>query len=116
GFRQAISQLGRNVEMPNYTQALYDARELALERMQTEAASVHAQGIVGVKLQQSHHGWSNHVIEFFAVGTAVVRESQPAALPEPQLMLSLNDAPATRIENTAPARSAAGSSAPHVHG
>jgi uncharacterized protein YbjQ (UPF0145 family) len=113
GFRQALSQIGRNVEMPNYTQALYDARELALERMQTEAASVHAHGIVGVKLQQSHHGWSNHVIEFFAVGTAVVREATPAALPEPQLMLSLNDAPTTRVENTAPSRPATGGSATH---
>jgi uncharacterized protein YbjQ (UPF0145 family) len=96
GFRQAMAQVGRNVEMPNYTQALYDARELALERMQTEAASVGAHGIVGVDLQQSSHGWSNsHVIEFFAIGTAVVRDGapNPEALPVPQLVLTLNDLP-----------------------
>jgi hypothetical protein len=34
GMRQAFAQIGRNVEMPNFTQALYDARELAMERMQ----------------------------------------------------------------------------------
>ena len=39
---------GRNVELPNYTQALYDARELAMERMQTEAQELEAEGIVGV--------------------------------------------------------------------
>ena len=40
--------MGRNVEMPNYTQALYDARELAMERMQAEAEALEAEGIVGV--------------------------------------------------------------------
>ena len=30
-------RIGRNAEMPNFTQALYDARELAMERMQAEA-------------------------------------------------------------------------------
>jgi uncharacterized protein YbjQ (UPF0145 family) len=103
GFRQAMSQLGRNVEMPNFTQALYDARELALERMQAEAEAAQCHGIVGVKLQQANHGWDSHVIEFFAIGTAVVRESAAAALPEPQLVLSLNDAPAAApVESTAP--------------
>ena len=42
----------RNVEMPNYTQALYDARELAMERMQKEARELQAEGIVGVQLQE----------------------------------------------------------------
>jgi uncharacterized protein YbjQ (UPF0145 family) len=103
GFRQALGQLGRNVEMPNYTQALYEARELALERMQAEAESAKCHGIVGVKLQQANHGWDSHVIEFFAIGTAVVRETAAAALPEPQLVLSLNDAPAPApVESTAP--------------
>src|SRR5215467_5771129 len=32
-----LSAQGKNVELPNYTQALYDARELAMERMQAEA-------------------------------------------------------------------------------
>jgi uncharacterized protein YbjQ (UPF0145 family) len=102
GFRQALSQMGRNVEMPNYTQALYNARELALERMQAEAESVQAHGIVGVQVQQANHGWNSHVMEFLAIGTAVVRESQPAELPAPQLMLSLNDGPTVPIEKTPP--------------
>ena len=37
-----------NAEMPNFTQALYDARELAMERMQAEAEALEAEGIVGV--------------------------------------------------------------------
>jgi hypothetical protein len=82
------------VELPNYTQALYTARELALERLQAEAERVEANGIVGVEVQQSNYGWGSHVIEFFAIGTAVDREDH--VLPEataPGLMLALNDPP-----------------------
>src|SRR5437764_13797700 len=45
GMGQWFNQIGRNVEMTNYTQALYDARELAMERMQTEAVGLNAQGV-----------------------------------------------------------------------
>jgi uncharacterized protein YbjQ (UPF0145 family) len=72
GMLQAMKQAGRNVEMPNFTQALYEARELAMERMQKEAEELRAQGIVGVQLQEKSHGWGSHIIEFFAVGTAVI--------------------------------------------
>ena len=43
-MRQAFKQIGQNVEMPNFTQALYDARELAMERMQHEAAQAAGEG------------------------------------------------------------------------
>jgi uncharacterized protein YbjQ (UPF0145 family) len=94
GFRQAVGQFGRNVELPNYTQALYTARELALERLQAEAGRVQANGIVGVDVQQSSYGWGSHVIEFFAIGTAVMREEHvPPHADDPGLMLALNDPP-----------------------
>lgn len=91
GFRQALSQMGQNAEMPNYTQAIYNARELALERMQTEAEAVHAHGIVGCRVEQGNFAWESHIMEFFALGTAVVRESEPLPLPAPQLVLTLSD-------------------------
>src|SRR6202012_2555992 len=37
GMLQSMRQIGRNVEMANFPQALYDARELAMGRMQAEA-------------------------------------------------------------------------------
>src|ERR1700712_2447429 len=46
-FWQAIGNVGQNVELPQFTEALYDARELAMSRMQTEAEQLHAEGIVG---------------------------------------------------------------------
>ncbi len=48
-----VAQTGRNVELPNFTQALYDARELAMQRMQTEAQELGAEGIVGVSLSET---------------------------------------------------------------
>lgn len=104
GFRQALGQMGRNVEMPNYTQALYNARELALERMQIDAEAAQAHGIVGVQVQQASHGWNSHVMEFFAIGTAVVRDAEATPLSAPQMVLSLNDPPPSPVENTPPPR------------
>ena len=43
-----------------------------MERMQTEADEVQAGGIVGARIVERSHGWGSHVIEFFAIGTAVV--------------------------------------------
>jgi uncharacterized protein YbjQ (UPF0145 family) len=91
GMFAAMRQAGQNVEMPNFTQALYDARELAMERMQHEADELRAEGVVGVQLQERSHGWGSHVIEFFAVGTAIVPMDGERQLPEPTLTLSLTD-------------------------
>jgi uncharacterized protein YbjQ (UPF0145 family) len=90
GLRQAFRRMGQNVEMENYTQALYDARELAMERMQAEAQALQARGVVGVDLSERSHGWGSHVIEFFAVGTAVVPTREGHEIPSPNLVLSLD--------------------------
>lgn len=91
GMFQAMRNVGQNVEMTNFTQALYDARELAMERMQLEAHEEQAEGIVGVQLNESSHGWGSHVIEFFAVGTAVTPLREDHTIAKPQIILSLND-------------------------
>jgi uncharacterized protein YbjQ (UPF0145 family) len=91
GMFASMRQIGQNVEMPNFTQALYDARELAMERMQNEAEALEAEGIVGVQLQERSHGWGSHVIEFFAVGTAIVPMPGERQLPAPTPTISLND-------------------------
>jgi uncharacterized protein YbjQ (UPF0145 family) len=90
GLRGFFSKIGQNVEMENYTQALYDARELAMERMQAEAQQVQAEGIVGVQIQERSHGWGSHVIEFFAVGTAVVPTKADHIIPPPSMILSMD--------------------------
>jgi uncharacterized protein YbjQ (UPF0145 family) len=91
GLRAAWKQIGRNQEMPTYTQALYEARELAQERMQTEANELQAGGIVGASISERSHGWGSHVIEFFAIGTAVVSTSAEHQIEQPSLTLPLMD-------------------------
>jgi hypothetical protein len=61
--------------------------------MQAEAEALHAEGIVGVQLHEGSHGWSSHVIEYFAVGTAIVPTSDDHTIPTPSLVLTLNDGP-----------------------
>ncbi|HZU11985.1 MAG TPA: heavy metal-binding domain-containing protein [Chloroflexota bacterium] len=91
GLRNFFKQIGQNQEMPNYTQALYDARELAMERMEAEADQLQAEGIVGVQLQERSHGWGSHVIEFFAVGTAIVPVRADHEIQQPTMVVTLND-------------------------
>jgi uncharacterized protein YbjQ (UPF0145 family) len=86
---QAIGNIGQNREMANFTQALYEARELAMERMQDEALKLKAEGIVGVQIQEKSHVWGSHTIEFFAMGTAV-RKLPDRTIETPKLVLSLD--------------------------
>src|ERR1700683_3453574 len=89
GMMQTFRQMGRNMEMPNFTQALYEARELAMGRMQTEADSLQAEGIVGARIIERSHGWGSHVIEFFAIGTGVISTTESHEIDRPQLVLPL---------------------------
>jgi uncharacterized protein YbjQ (UPF0145 family) len=78
----------QSVELPVFTHALYDARELAIERLQAEAEAHGAEGIVGVEVEEKHHAWSSalgiteatisgELIEFFVFGNAVTRIAGP---------------------------------------
>jgi uncharacterized protein YbjQ (UPF0145 family) len=91
GLKAWFSQIGQNVEMPTYTQAIYDARELALARMQAEAEQIQADGIVGATIKENSHGWGSHVIEYFAVGTSIVATRPDHTIPAPTLTLPLSD-------------------------
>src|SRR5665647_2715156 len=64
GLGQTLGSAGQNIEIPNFTQALYEARELAMTRMQDEADRLGASGIVGVRLEEKSHQWGSHTIEF----------------------------------------------------
>ncbi len=91
GMMASLGNMGRNVELPNYTQALYDARELAMERMQKEAHTEKAEGIVGVRINEGSYGWSSHVIEFLALGTSVKKFADFDASQSPNMVFLLND-------------------------
>ncbi len=84
-----------NVELTNYTQAIYDARELAMSRLQAEAEAHGAEGIIGMRITEQSWIWQPHVIEFMAIGTSIVRRPGYAGdgtlVPPPTLTVSLDD-------------------------
>ena len=91
GLSQWLGQQTQNVEMTNYTEALYEARELAMTRMQGEAERLRADGIVAMRIDQQSHVWGSHVIEFLAIGTAVrLAEAEHRRL-QPQMVVDLTD-------------------------
>jgi len=90
-FWQVVGNVGQNVEIPQYTEALYDARELAMSRMQAEAEELGAEGIVGVQMLSQSHRWGGHTTEFFAIGTAVRPLRADHVIAKPQLVLPLTD-------------------------
>jgi uncharacterized protein YbjQ (UPF0145 family) len=91
---QSLRQTGRNQEMIQFTQGVYEARELALVRMQSEASQAQASGIVGVNVAVSNHVWGEHATEFLATGTAIRRLGDehrlPATTPKPTFTLGLD--------------------------
>ncbi|HTW19230.1 MAG TPA: heavy metal-binding domain-containing protein [Mycobacteriales bacterium] len=91
GMFKSIGNIGQNVEIPQFTEALYDARELAMSRMQAEAEALSAEGIVGVQLLSLPHRWGGHTTEFFAIGTGVRPLRDDHEIDRPQLVLPLTD-------------------------
>src|SRR5258708_25363081 len=64
GFRQ-------NMEVNVLTQAMYHARELAMTRMEEEAAALGADGIVGVRLEVTRHEWGESLAKVLTTGHAI---------------------------------------------
>ncbi|HEV3186480.1 MAG TPA: heavy metal-binding domain-containing protein [Acidimicrobiales bacterium] len=91
GIGQTLGTTGQNVELPNFTQALYEARELAMTRMQDEATQLGATGIVGVRLEEKSHQWGSHTIEFLSLGTAVSKTSDEVTLAKPTTIITLDN-------------------------
>jgi uncharacterized protein YbjQ (UPF0145 family) len=98
GMLAQYTGTARNIELGDYTHALYDARELAIERLQAEAEDLHATGIVGVTVEEKEHTWRGsygagvlgfrgEMIEFFVFGTAVVPMETGQPVPVPTLVI-----------------------------
>ena len=89
--RQWASQQGQNAELPNLTQALYLAREGAMERMQQAGAQMKADGIVAVKLREGRASSSIRVMQFVAIGTGVHLGSGEHQSITPAMVVSLDE-------------------------
>jgi uncharacterized protein YbjQ (UPF0145 family) len=66
-----MKQKGVNVELTNFTEAMYAAREAAMERMQTAALGLDGTGVVEVKVTEGPMEFAHHAVGFTAYGTVV---------------------------------------------
>ncbi len=90
GFMQTLKQMGRNTEMPQWTQGNYEARELAMSRMQAEAERDGAEGVVGVRFSVHNYVWGTHTLEFYADGTSIRRGGDATASIKPSYTLPMS--------------------------
>src|SRR5215470_10604196 len=84
-YHVGMQQVGwsENTELEILTQAMYNARELAMSRMRNEAQQLGADGIVGVELLIQDYAWTEDELEFMAAGTAVRSQAHPGSFRAP---------------------------------
>jgi uncharacterized protein YbjQ (UPF0145 family) len=87
----AVQQKSQNVELTNFTEALYAARESAMERMQASALEIGAKGVVDVQIHEGPMHFARHAIGFTAWGTAVVPGPAGHQYLRPRVVLPLDD-------------------------
>jgi uncharacterized protein YbjQ (UPF0145 family) len=91
----AMKQTRQNVELTNYTEAMYSARESAMEKMQRSALHAGGQGVVEVKVTEGPMSFARHAVGFTAWGTAVRLVAESHQFVQPQVVLPLDDAVVT---------------------
>jgi len=89
--KQWASQQGQNMELPNLTNALYLARENAMEAMQRSGLDMAAEGIVNVKLREGPLGHSARIMQFVAFGTGVRLQEGTHRPVRPDMVVSLDE-------------------------
>jgi uncharacterized protein YbjQ (UPF0145 family) len=91
----AMKQSTQNVELTNYTEAMYSARESAMEKMQESALEVGGEGVVEVKVTEGPMSFARHAVGFTAWGTAVKLVAEQHQFVQPEMILPLDDAVVT---------------------
>jgi len=87
----AMRQTSQNVELTNFTEAMYSARESAMERMQQAALTMGGAGVVEVKVTEGPVGFAGHAVGFAAYGTVVRERDGHHRKLEPRMVLPLDD-------------------------
>jgi uncharacterized protein YbjQ (UPF0145 family) len=86
-----LRQATANVELTNLTGAMYQAREGAMERMQSEAIGLGATGMVDVHVNEGPLYFASHVITFTAYGTAIRLAGDSHNYLRPRMVVPVND-------------------------
>lgn len=87
----AMKQKNQNVELTNFTEAMYSAREAAMERMQEAALGMDATGVVEVKVTEGPMDFARHAVSFTAYGTAVHLVADQHRTLSPRMILPMDD-------------------------
>jgi len=87
----AMKQTSQNVELTNYTEAMYSARESAMERMQAAAIALGGSGVVEVKVTEGPMDFAHHAVGFTAYGTVVRLVADEHRHLGAQMVLPLDD-------------------------
>ena len=86
-----LQQQSQNVELKNYTDAMYSSRASAMERMQQVALELKGTGVVGVKVVEGPMSFAAHAMGFAAWGTVVRLVKDAHHFVRPTMVVSLND-------------------------
>jgi uncharacterized protein YbjQ (UPF0145 family) len=93
----SVGGFTQNQELTEFTQGVYGAREVVVQRMTAQAARVNASGVVGVRIghaiQRISLGGGRYergglMVTFHAIGTAI-RESAGASFQAPKTTIDL---------------------------
>lgn len=76
-FTRTFSWNTTAYEMTNVSNAHQHAAQLALGRLEQEAALLRAHGVIGVRLNTKDYEWGQNLLEYTAIGTAVRLENTP---------------------------------------
>ncbi|MHB1088116.1 MAG: heavy metal-binding domain-containing protein [Acidimicrobiales bacterium] len=86
-----LAQQTQNVELTNFTNAIYVARETAMERLQATALSLGGTGVVQVRVVEGPMAFASHAIGFATWGTVVRLAGDAHQRMDPQMVMPLND-------------------------
>lgn len=87
----ALGQATQNVELTNFTETLYQAREKAMEEMQSYLVQAGGTGLVDAKVIDRPLPFASHVVEFVAYGTAIKMLAPAHQHPSVSVVLPLDD-------------------------
>jgi uncharacterized protein YbjQ (UPF0145 family) len=116
--QQAVALFGRgfggfsawtNSEVGTFSRALHQAQTAARQRLGLEAGEAGAAGVVGVEFSSKvveyptgSEAILGRIVEWVILGTAVVPQASPAALPKPTLVVPLTPRRTADVRSTVP--------------
>jgi uncharacterized protein YbjQ (UPF0145 family) len=87
----AVGQSTQNVELTNFTETLYEAREAAMAELQRHITQVGGTGLVEAKIVDRPVPFAHHVVEFMTYGTAIRMLAKSHTHPDIALVVPLDD-------------------------